>query len=128
MTLFDLLKELQNPVQWEDRSEEFKKIYNPFMINRFVSSIEACAPFIAEITLYNSLSPKVHYTFLQSFVANRRFFFNYKAYKKNKKEYSDDILENVKKYFEIGNKDLEEYMQFLSDKDITQIHNLYQTR
>jgi len=49
-TLFDMLSIIETTkTPWNELTEDQQKAYNPFMINRFVSSKEIYAPAIAKI-------------------------------------------------------------------------------
>lgn len=112
-TLFDMLTIIETTkIPWKELTEDQQKAYNPFMINRFVSSKELYAGAIAQIDTMR-LTPEQHYTLMCELVCgNRRNYFDYKAYKKEKAEKNEDLLVfAISKEYEIGKREAKMYLK-----------------
>ena len=97
---------------WEELSEEQQKMWNPFMVNRFISSKMEYVPIIALVEKYK-LTPKDHYTFICNLVdGHRKHYFDFKAYKKEKKDEENELLVwACCKEYEIGAREARMYIQ-----------------
>jgi hypothetical protein len=112
-TLFDMLSIIETTkTPWNELTEDQQKAYNPFMINRFVSSKEIYAPAIAQIDTLR-LTPEQHYAIMCELVCgNRRNYFDYKSYKKEKAEKNEDLLVfAISKEYEIGKREAKMYLK-----------------
>ena len=92
--LFDVLEMIQGKrTPWNELSDEFKAAYVPYMVNRFVSSIEFLCPLISEISALKCLTPEQHYYILTHAIpTGRKLWFNYKAFKKEKQDKDEEFL------------------------------------
>lgn len=115
--LFDVLGMIEGQqLPWNELSEEFQKLYSPYMINRFISSKEQYAPIISKIDTLK-LTPEQHYTLLCQIVDNRkRHYFDYKAYKKQKVEKDENLLIYACCHeYEIGAREAKTYINTMND-------------
>lgn len=127
VSLFDVLKEVtKNQTPWDELTDEFKKEYSQFMINRFASSINLYIGPLAELDKYK-VSDKVHHQYITSFFIKKDHYFNYKAYKKEKNP-DENAIPFLCKYFEIGAREAAQYLDLMSDEEIKEICLLYKTR
>lgn len=117
MTIFDVLNSIEfDKKPWSELSDDFKKAYSQFMLNRLVSSKKQYLPIIAKLSTMR-LSDEKHYEFLCSLINRQKHYFDYKSYKQNK------VLDNLSVYaleheFEIGYKDAMRYAEILTAKDL----------
>lgn len=115
--LFDVLSMIEGQkLPWAKLSDEYKKAYNQYMINRFISSNELYVPIVAELSTMQ-MTDEQHYLILCNTVAgNRKHWFNYKAYKKEKSEKDLDMLIfAVCKEWELGRRESKMYINNLTD-------------
>lgn len=127
VSLFDVLKEItKNQTPFEELTDDYKKQYSQFMINRFASSVNLYIAPLAEIDKYK-VSDAVHHRFVTSFFHKKDHYFNYKAYKKEKNDHESSIP-FICKYFEIGPREASQYIDLMTDEQIEEICSLYKTR
>lgn len=115
--LFDVLNMIEGQkLPWDKLPDEYKKAYSQFMINRFVSSQELYVPIVAELACMQ-LTDEQHYLILCNTVAgNRKHWFNYKAYKKEKVEKDLDLLIfAICKEWELGRREAKMYINNLEE-------------
>jgi len=124
MDLFDHLSNLTIKKIVPDFSlEEVNKSYDIYMINRFVSMIEAWIP-IVELVNEISLSKETHYTFLMNMLPKANVKFKYLSKKKNDKVFEEQ-KEILMKYFDFGTRDLECALYILTEEQIKNICKKY---
>lgn len=122
MNVIDILSLLENKqFEWNELAEDVQKSYNQFMINRFVSSKIQYVNVLAEVARYR-MSNEQHYNLVKDLIAKQKHYFNYKAYKKAKVNSLDDLLIfAIKKELEVGKREAESYIEFLSETDIKEV-------
>ena len=90
MTLFDFLNEITyQKSDWESFSEEDKKAWNSFMINRFLSMNPDYIEFVNIIQKYQYLTDKQVYTLYKHLIPKRKIFLKYIKGKKDKVDKND---------------------------------------
>jgi hypothetical protein len=122
MNVIDILSLLENKqFEWNELAEDVQKSYNQFMINRFVSSKIQYVNVLAEVARYR-MSNEQHYNLVKDLIAKQKHYFNYKSYKKAKDNSTDDLLIfAIKKELEVGKREAESYIEFLSETDIKEV-------
>ena len=100
--------------------------YTPYMINRFVSMSHLYVPMVNEINKYQ-LPSTVHNEYMCSVLPKRKQYFKYLKKPKEDKNYTKNI-ECLCRYYEIGKKEAELYLDMLSKEQIKEITDLYETR
>ena len=105
---------------------ENDKGYQPYMINRFVSMTNMYVPMVNEINKFQ-LPIETHFQYMASILPKRKQFFKYIKKSKETSTYGND-LKCLSKYFEIGTKEAEQYMNFLDKDKIKAITELYRTQ
>lgn len=97
------------------------KNYSPYMVNRWLSSVDMFIPIVNEINQHGQLySKQSHYNFLKSVLPRQKIYIDYKAVKIHK----DLDLKEIKYialYFQVGIKEAKMYINMLSDKEIKDI-------
>lgn len=125
MNIFDVVSSIElEKLPWSQTTEEFKKTYSQFMINRIVSSKKQYLPIIAKLSTLK-LTDEKHYEFLCSLINKQKHYFDYKSYKQNK------VLDKLTLYaleheFNIGYKDAMRYADMLSAADLKQLCSKWQ--
>ena len=122
MNVIDILSLLENKqFEWNELAEDVQKSYSQFMINRFVSSKIQYVNVLAEVARYK-MTNEQHYNLVKDLIAKQKHYFNYKAYKKAKDNSTDDLLIfAIKKELEVGKREAESYIEFLSETDIKEV-------
>lgn len=122
MNVIDILSLLENKqFEWNELAEDVQKSYNQFMINRFVSSKIQYVNVLAEVARYK-MTNEQHYNLVKDLIAKQKHYFNYKAYKNAKDNSTDDLLIfAIKKELEVGKREAESYIKFLSETDIKEV-------
>lgn len=129
-TFFDLLTILETvKTPWSELTEDQQKAYNPYMINRFVSSKEIYAPAVAQIDSMK-LTPAQHYMIMCDLISNtRKNYFDYKAYKKDKSAKSDKtelLLYAIEKEYEIGKREAKSYLEQIPMDVLNKLQNKWE--
>jgi len=122
MELFDYLDGLTVDNKDLDFSdEEVNKGYPGYMINRFVSMSEIYVPVVNEINKYD-VPNSTHYRYYFSILPKRKHYFKYI---KKKKDLDQKEKMVIARYFEVGLKDAERYIQLLDEKQIKEILEIF---
>lgn len=120
MNLFDYLSSLTDKKRPLDEDE--LKGYPIYMINRFVSMVDMYVPIVNELNLYQ-MDASTHHEFLRAFLPKRRQYFKY--IKKNKEDVKQSTRDAIMKYFQVGPRDADLYLDILTEKQAKEIENLY---
>ena len=120
MHLFDYLSSVTDKKRELDEDE--LNGYPTYMMNRFVSMVDMYLPVIAELNLYQ-LDPATHHRFLSAFLPKRKQYFSY--IKKNKEDVKQSTREAIMKYFQVGPRDANLYLELLTDKQAKEIEDLF---
>lgn len=121
MKLFDHLDNIC--LQKRDLTEDELKSYSPYMINRFVSMSEMWLPIVAELNKYD-LPKDVHERFMKAYLPKRKQYFKYIKSAKDNQEYAIDCLQ---KYFEVGKKEAEHYIDIMTKEQVKEITDKFKT-
>lgn len=100
---------------------EVEKQYNPYLINRWVSTTDIFLPLINLINKYD-VDKKIHYKYLLNTLPQRKFYFKYP---KQLKDNNKDVKKNISKYFECGSRDTECILEILNDNVIDELNTKY---
>jgi hypothetical protein len=120
MNLFDHLNNITlNKSEWDTLSDEDKKSWNTFMVNRYVSMKEKYIDLSNLIQKYSTLSPKMVYTFYKNIIPKEKAYFKY--IKANKKEYNKELVSILSSYFECSNRESKNYIDILKKEEIISI-------
>lgn len=124
LSIFDHLKNLTElKVDFDPLNDDQVKSYEPFMINKFISMSEMFVPLIHQINRYN-LDKETHYRYLLAALPKRKQYFGY--VKKNK-EHDPRVVECVCRYYQIGPRQIDEYLDILDDEQIEEIVQIYES-
>ena len=121
MELFEHLNDLC--MKKSDIPEEDLKSYDPYIISRFVSTVEIYLPVVAEMNKYN-LPKQSHARLLKTILPDYKVYFpSLKAKKRD-----DTELTLVSKYYKVGTEDAKILLGELSEKDIKELKEIYEFR
>lgn len=110
LSIFDFLKAITDTKEDLTTHPDFEKLYNPFMINRWLSMEKTLAidAFYGDQIL-NSVSKKVHFKFLQNLIEEGKYFFQYKKAKPN-----DPDVNIISEYYNVNEDQAREIVNILS--------------
>ena len=115
-SLFDHIKAItteQNPKYYDNLSEEDKKTWSNFMINRFLSMNPEWIEIIATILpLTQTLEPKDMYKLYINVIPKGRYFLKYMKGKSAEK-YESFIIELIQKEYDCSEKQAIDYLEIL---------------
>ncbi len=122
MTPFDFLKLVHDKkIKWENLTEDEKKTYNKFIINRALGFNNNMLDVVNRLQHYD-VAPKESFKYYQSMTGNK-FKFN-KWIKGNKtKTYNSNLLTILSVYFECSCDQAEGYLNVLNKKEIKSLLN-----
>lgn len=127
--IFDHLNNLtigKDKTYYKNLTEKERKDYNLFMLQRYISMDKRFTNFISFIDKYvfNCYDKDMYNKLMMKVLPNERIYFQY--IKKNKSEKIDKlIIELLSKKFEISQREAEEYIQYLDNKDIVELLRSY---
>ena len=119
--IFDFLKNIcytKDKNFFKNLSEEEKKDYNIFMIQKWLSMEPKYINFISFVDKYafNCLDKQMYDRLMMEVLPKKQIYFKY--IKKDKSKEKDDIvIEYLSKKYEISKQQAQEYNQFLSKED-----------
>lgn len=120
--IFDHLNNLTvDKKDWDENNDDQVASYTPYMINKWISMNESCIPLVNRIERFN-LPKDVHYRYLFNALPKRKLYFDYV---KKQKEYDEKVKECVCRYFEIGPRQLDEYLDLLTEEQVEEIVEVY---
>lgn len=118
MKIFDWLKIIPEKRSWSSFTEEDKKTFEPFMINRFLSMNRDYIEIINYLQFIPYSDKEKYYNVLSEFIPSYRYTQYIKA---NKKTTNKDILEKISKYYECSLNESEQYIEFLGKDGVSEI-------
>jgi hypothetical protein len=102
-------------------TEDTKKQYNPFIVNKALSHHLDCVLFANEMNTRNYLDKDIQYTFLINSIRKSRRYSNWE------KKDIDDNLRYIKKYYNCSNDKAYQALKILSKDQIAYIKNKLET-
>ena len=127
MTIFDWVNQiLVTKRPWDSFKEDEQKKFSPFIINRFLSMDK---DFIEVVNLFQKysiglLEPREVYKWYCDFLPRGKRYNKYIKGKRYKK-YNDSLLELLCRYFEVGKRDVYNYIPLMKKEEIINIVKLY---
>ena len=124
-SLFDHVRQVtsvQNPNYWDEISEEDKKSWSNYMVNRFLSMNMGLLELVNELQKFTigQLSPRDVYKMYFDFLPKKKTWDKYIKGKKDDK-YNSNVLEYLAKYYKVSQREVRDYIEILSKDDITEI-------
>jgi hypothetical protein len=111
-SLFDHLNEIyigKSKDYFDDITDEDKKSYSIYMINRFLSMNIHYAPFVNEIQRFN-LTPESHYNLCRAFIPKGKQYNKYMS-SKGEAAYPDWMVDIISRYYEVSKTEATEYIR-----------------
>jgi hypothetical protein len=123
LSLFDHVNNLHTKkIKWADLTEASRKTFQPYMVTRILSMNPIYTEFVNEMQVYTNsgtIPNDVLYAFFQAILPS---YTSYVPYIKSKKESIPPILlEYMYRWFQVSERELVEYMEFLTNDDILHI-------
>ena len=117
------LTEIQNPNYWDEITEEDKKTWSNYMINRFLSMKMEWTDFVNEIQKLKLDSYQLYVVYSSILPRGKQYL----KYIKKKKGtiYNTQVIQKVSEYFEISKSESEDYLNLLSKKQIRELVSKY---
>lgn len=120
MRIFDWLKEITlNKNDWDSFSEEDKKSFNAWLVNRFLSMNPDYIEVVDMVQKYQHLTDKQLYTLYQTLIPRKNVFLKYIKGKKDKNSTED--LQYLARYFECSIREVKDYMEFTPQNEMVNI-------
>ena len=110
-SLFDHIKQItdvQNPNYWDDISDEDKKSWSNYMVNRFLSMKIDWIDIVNEVQKYN-LEPEILYKLYTNIFPKGKQWLKYT--KGDKMKYPKEVYEYVAKYLQVSMKEAEDAVE-----------------
>lgn len=105
---------------WDKISEDCKKDYSPFMMNRYVSF----SKYFIDLALIPNINvvipPEANYNYYLATLPKRNLYFKYLK-KSKKEEYKSNEISALCHYFKCSSKDLTEILTYADKSLITDI-------
>lgn len=123
-TIFDHANQImvgKDPLYFSKISEEDKKSWSNWMINKILSMTPEYCESINEIQRYQFLEPELYYKILIELIPKRKVFSKYIKSSKNSK-FSEEDLVILGKYFMISSREIKEYSDLISEELLNQIY------
>jgi len=122
MNLFSWINELlvkKRP--WDSFSDEDRKKFSPFMVNRYLSMNDDFLPFVNHFQKYTIevMSPKAVYQFYCNLLPKKKTFLRYLSGKKSKT--NETVVPFIMDYFEVSKKQASEYYKLMTKEELTSL-------
>jgi hypothetical protein len=125
MNLFDHINNLlYKNKKWEDFTENDRKSFNVYMVNKFISMNPDYTDVVDQFQKYTKdLDSSTVFNFYYNFLPKRKAYFKY--IKGDKPEVKEDILNILSLYYECSKKTALEYTDLLTTEELNIILNKY---
>ena len=127
MTIVDWMNQLLvHKKSWEEHSEDDRKKFSPFIINRWLSMDTDFIEIVNYFQKYSigQLKPKEVYKWYCDVLPKGKRFNKYIKGKKDKK-YDPELVDIICKYFECSKLEAKENLSFISKEEVNQILEKY---
>lgn len=129
-TLFDHIKQITSTSDtkyYDNLSEEDKKTFNVYMINRFLSMNSNWIEMVNEIQKYSQYLKQRGTLKVYNEIIPKRYIFLKYVKPKKQKDYNQQVINILKKYYELGDFQIKEYYDILrkSPNELLNIVKLY---
>ena len=117
ITIFQFLESLTYSKEDLTKHPDFQKLYNPFMINRWLGMNKETlyAATYGDRLLRMGVSKEIHFRFLISIIEKQKVWFQYEKVDK------ENNLKSISDYYDIG---LDEALEYLPLLDVDQIEKI----
>jgi hypothetical protein len=119
-TIFDWLKEINyNKSPWSKFSDEHKKSFEPYMINRFLSMNKDYIELVNYVQTTPYSEKEKYYKIYCNFLPKKQFWSKY--IKAEKSNINDELIKHISFYFECASKDAIDYIDLLNKDQLKEI-------
>jgi hypothetical protein len=118
MTIFDIMTNISTTTDDISDNIEFKKTYQPYIINRFMASSPGCIRYVEDMNRFAHLPKRLQYLYLLYSIKNKKRYFKYV---KNEV----DLEKVIMKYFRCRAEVAILYKQFLNEADIQSMKHMF---
>lgn len=123
-SIFEHLKNLtENKEDWNPDNDDQVSSYNVYMINKYISMSEMYIPIVNEINQYN-VPKDINYNYYYDVLPKRKQYFKY-IKKTTGHELTDSQKSILYDYFQIGPKQVDQYIEIMTKEDLDEIFELY---
>ncbi len=123
ITIFDILGAATiKKIDLDFTDDEVRKVYDQFMINRWLSMDESLIFLTEMLTTVHNLSDEDHFQMIKAALPQERF---YLKYIKRKKDLTEKEQRYIAHYFEIGLSEAKDYIHQMEDEEISEIIEKY---
>jgi len=124
----DLFGHLNNLIYknktWDQLTEEDRKTFNVYMINKFISMSPEYTGIVDIFQRYSAgLNPETVYKFYYNLLPKKKTYFRYIKGKKQKTD--SDVINILSKHFECSKKTASEYLDLMSRSYLKKVLDLY---
>ncbi len=123
-SIFDWLKCINTS---KPSVESFKdsdwEVWNSYMVHRFLSMNIDFLPIVNEVQSYPPQSKKEIYSIYKEYIPKNNKWSKY--IKSSNKEPNKDLVNHLKDYFKVSNREVKDYLKIL---DTTEIHRILMDR
>lgn len=123
-SIFDWLKCINTS---KPSVESFKdsdwEVWNSYMVHRFLSQNIDFLPIVNEVQSYPPQSKKEIYSIYKEYIPKNNKWSKY--IKSSNKEPNKDLVNHLKDYFKVSNREVKDYLKIL---DTTEIHRILTDR
>lgn len=122
-SLFDHLNSLTNnkDITWKKLSEDDKKTFSIYMINRFLSMNQHWVTTVNQLqSVTHNIGPELTYKLYQDLLPKKKVFLKYIKSKVNKKPNSH-ILIYIKQFFTCSESEAIDYYRLLTQEQVIEI-------
>jgi hypothetical protein len=118
--IFDWLKEINSTKSHPNKfTNQDWDIWNSYMIHRFLSMNPNYIELVNEVQLLSPTNKKQIYSIYREYIPKNNKWSKY--IKSSNKEPDKDLVEYLKKYFDVSTREIKDYLEILDKKEIQSI-------
>lgn len=121
LSIFDIAKNISNSKQDISETDDFKKVYNQYMINYILSLAPDTVLFANEMNQFHQIPNEFHYLFYHGALHKKSRYFKYP-----KQSVMDtETLNIVKEYFSVDDDKARDLLELIEPEIIEKIKKSY---
>jgi len=118
--IFDWLKEINSTKSHPNKfTNQEWDIWNSYMIHKFLSMNPNYIELVNEVQLLSPTNKKQIYSIYREYIPKNNKWSKY--IKSSNKEPDKDLVEYLKKYFDVSTREIKDYLEILDKKEIQSI-------
>lgn len=126
-TIFDFISGITDKKkEWKRWSETDRKLFSPFIVNRWLSMRQELLGLINELQTYTIglLRPSETYRLYHDLLPTSKSFAKYIKGKKDDK-FSEKLIEQIAQHYLVSKNEATDYVEIMTQEDCTKILQLY---